>query len=356
MLLWASLFCLCPMMGQQKMEKITYFGHLYLESKINGIPALLAFDTGAPYTCIDSIYLSDSDIDYKMIGQAQMGGSGNSKETVRIIINELTYTIADKEYKSKISPIIQLKPILGDQADGLLGIDNMGGKVIMIDYINEQIGFWEHLDDTIGFSSIPIRYENNRIFVPLNVTIREGETISGEALVDLGSGGTVDLTSAVAQKYDLGSIVPQMQYSYLYGGIGGESSGIDFRAQSASIGGFTLNNITMAFSNNTIGAFASKEYIGVIGNDFWERFDMIIDLSGKRIYLKPNAKFSQPFESPVNGFAYTDRSRTLGYWIVNCLYIDSNAEKAGLQHGDQITAINGRSVKEIGFEEQKDFF
>lgn len=354
-LLFAAITCLGPLMGQQKMDKVTYFGHLYLESKINGKPARLAFDTGAPLTCIDSTYLADSKLSYKMIGRANMGGSGNSMETVRIIVNELTYTFAGKEHTSYISPIIQLKPILGDQADGILGIDNMDGKIIVIDYANQQMGFWDQLGDTTGYTSIPIRYENNRIFVPLRVSISD-KTIEGEALIDLGSGGTVDLTSVVAKQYNLSDITPQMPYTFLHGGIGGESSGSDFRAKSASVGGFTLNNITIAFSNNTVGALAGKEYIGIVGNDFWERFDMIIDLSGRRLYLKPNALFDQPFKCSVQGFAYTDRSHTLGYWVVNCLYSNSNAEKAGLQRGDHIIAVNGRSVKEIAFDEQKNFF
>ena len=51
------------------------------------------------------------------------------------------------------------------------------------------------------------------------------------------------------------------------------------------------------------------------------------------------------------GFSITDRSRTLGCWVVNCLYEGSNAEKAGLKGGDHITLLNGRSVKEMDFKE-----
>ena len=47
---------------------------------------------------------------------------------MRIIIDELTYTVDEKEYQSHISPIIQLKPILGDYADYILGIDKLKAK------------------------------------------------------------------------------------------------------------------------------------------------------------------------------------------------------------------------------------
>ena len=58
----------------------------------------------------------------------------------------------------------------------------------------------------------------------------------------------------------------------------------------------------------------------------------------------------------MRGFAYIDRSRTLGYWIVNSLAEESNAESAGLKNGDHIVAVNGRDVKDISFVEQKTFF
>ena len=352
----AVSLCCSHLMGQQEMSKVSYFSHLYLETTVNGKPARLAFDTGAPYTCIDSTYLADSKLQYKNMGRAQMGGAGNTQASVRIILNELTYIVADKEYTSKISPVIQLKPILGDQADGILGIDNMGGKVIAINYVDEMMGFWNQLGDTNGYTSIPIRYKDDCIYVPLKIAIHDDNTIEGEALMDLGSGGSVTLTSAVANQHRVKEITPQMHYTFLYGGIGGAASGSDFRAKSASVGGFTLNDITMDYSDNTEGALSDREYIAIVGNDFWERFDMIIDLNGNRLYLRPNVKFNDPFKSPVRGFSYTDRSHTLGCWVVNCLYNDSNAEKAGLRNGDCIKEINGRNVSDISFEEQQHFF
>ena len=39
-----AFLCLTPLMGQQVMEKITYYGHLYLESEVNGKKASFAFD------------------------------------------------------------------------------------------------------------------------------------------------------------------------------------------------------------------------------------------------------------------------------------------------------------------------
>lgn len=353
-----AILCCGLVMGQQRMEDATYYGHLYLKSTINGHMARLAFDTGSPYLCLDSTYQADSGYSYKNVIQANMGGSGNNRENVRAVVDELTYTLAGQTHKTKIAPIFSLKPILGDYADGILGMSELDGKVIAIDYAKQKVGFWDSMEisDTKGYTLIPIRYEGTRIFVPIKVTVDDGKVIEGEGLMDLGSGNSVTLTSVVAEQYGLKNITPLIHFNSLHGGIGGESSSCDFRADHVTIGPFVLNGVTMDFSNNTGGSLSSKEYIGIVGNDIWERFDMIVDLSRQKLYLKPNGDFEKPFAAPVLGFSYTDRSQTLGYWVVNGLYRDSNAEKAGLQHGDHIIAVNGRSVKDIDMAEQRNYF
>lgn len=353
----ATFFCL-QIFGQKNTSDIKYYSHIYVQSEINGQPANLAFDTGSPYTCLDSTFFAGCTYKYKNMGKAQMGGSGNKKEFVRIIIGELTYTAGGKEYTSKVSPIFQLKPIIGDYADGLLGISDFSGKIISIDYKNEKMAFLDKLDnaDIDGFTKITIRYANNRIYVPITVTASKDKVITGEALVDLGSGGTVTFTAAVAKQHSLRNISPVLTYALAHGGVGGEAAGCYFRAEKASIGPFSLSDVVMDYSLNTGGALAASEYIGIVGNDFWERFDMIMDLPGKTLYLRPNQNYSKPFKCPVEGFAYTDRSKTLGCWVVNCIIKDSNAEKAGLKNKDQILTINGKDVKTISLDEQKTLF
>ena len=79
LLLLTAVFCFSALLGQQ-MNKILYFGHLYLESKVNGKTARLVFDTGSPYTCIDSIFVADSNLQYSKIVEGRMGGAGNSQK------------------------------------------------------------------------------------------------------------------------------------------------------------------------------------------------------------------------------------------------------------------------------------
>ena len=80
---------------------------------------------------------------------------------------------------------------------------------------------------------------------------------------------------------------------------------------------------------------------------------MIIDLKGKKLYLKPNSSFNKESFFNTLGFAFTDRSKTLGCWVVNGLYHGSDAEKAGLKGGDRIVEFNGKDVKSLSEVEQE---
>lgn len=354
-----ALVCAVCLQGQNKLLDVKYYSHLYLNSQVNGMPAHLLFDTGSPYVCLDSIYFAQSTYKYKNLGNATMGGAGNNEKVkVKIIMGELTYIIGDEEYRSSVSPIVPLKPIVGDYIDGIMGITEIKNKAIVIDYKNKKMGFFDKLEeaDIKGYTAIPLRCANNRFYVTLDVAINKDLVLSGEVLVDLGSGGGITFTSQIAKKYHLKRIKPAI-YSYAKnGGIGGEVSVGIFRVQSCNIGGFEIEKPIAEFSMNTGGALADKEYMAIAGNDIWERFDLIIDPAGRKFYLRPNADFAKPFESPVKGFVYTDRSKTLGCWVVNSLVKDSNAEKAGLKISDRILKINGQSIKEIDIDLQQTLF
>ena len=118
--------------------------------------------------------------------------------------------------------------------------------------------------ETTGFTKIAIKYENSKILVPITVTARKDKTITGDALLDLGSGGSVSLTSVVAKQYSLKDITPTLSFELAHGGVGGEASYRDFRAEKVIIGSFSFNDVIMDYSQNTGGALASNNYIPIL--------------------------------------------------------------------------------------------
>lgn len=354
----AGFATLCPFnsVAQTTMNDMSYLGHhIYFKSEINGISARFIFDTGADFLYLDSTYLANSGLKFDKIGYAMLGGVGEKKQKTRMILGETKLNLFGKQYKPDMTPIIQLKPILGDVADGIIGVAGFADKVIIIDYINEKICFADQLTaaHTNGFVPIDIEVVSNRIYLPVSVAVDNNISLTGKAMMDLGSGSTIILSASAAREYKIDNIKDMTGYTMENGGIGGKSSGYVFRARKATIASFDLNDIVMNYSTDSKGALSNREgHIGIIGNKVWERFHVIIDIKNKKLYLKPNDSLKTEFEFNNLGFTFTDRSKTLGCWVVNGLYDGSDAQKAGLKGGDKIIEINGKDVKNIGIAEQ----
>ena len=334
-------------LSRKEWAGMDFFRHVYLDVAVKGKDAHFVLDTGAPYSIPDSTFIASNGFKYKNTFRARMGGTGDGISTVTAINNEFTYSIGSTEYKARISPIVPLKQILGDYADGLVGLSEVGDAVIAIDFPNGKIGFWDKVEkeDLEGFTAIPVEYENKQILIPTRVRIRDGITVEGKFIMDLGSPYSATLTRVTSEKYGLETVQPVMTATMAVGGIGGSSSRRDFRALGLDLGPFALNDIVMEYSLNNDGALADSVWEGLLGNEIWSRFDMIIDAPHGMLYLRPNAAFADPFDCPVKGFSATYRTQTLGCWTVNSLYDGSNAQKAGLRGGDRIVAVNGRDVK-----------
>jgi hypothetical protein len=52
-----------------------------------------------------------------------------------------------------------------------------------------------------------------------------------------------------------------------------------------SVAGHGLRNVTVWFSTDTNGKFASTSVAGLLGNSFWSRFDVTLDYRRHAAYI-----------------------------------------------------------------------
>lgn len=339
--------------------QIVYRGHLYVSGVADGFKGNFVFDTGASNFYYDSTYYAGNNYHYTNFFSAKLPGAGATPQSVEVISDTVSFKFGNNLYQTKIVPILKLKPILGDFADGILGMEYFYNSVLEINYEHEYMRRFQSIDsvDVSNYSKIKLKKDGNRLFIPLKVNINDTLTIEGDYQLDLGAGGTVGFTSSTANKYHLlENIEEKIPYFTKYGGVGGESSSYVFRALSLQIGDFVFNKVTMSFSMDKSGAMASNKHMGLLGNRIYERFNVFIDFTNNDLYLKPNSKFENEFKFSKLGFSYVDRNQTMNAWIVTGFYRGSNAEKQGLKIDDKITAVNGIDIHQIKYESQKEFF
>lgn len=202
------------------------------------------------------------------------------------------------------------------------------------------------------YVKLEARFENNRIDVRARLQIDDKNTLEGWFRMDLGCGSTVILTNEAASTLNLGEL-PKACFRTQAGGIGGASEEVIIRAAQFRMAD-TLENLVMKYSLNKKGALSSdRPYLGLIGNGIWSLYDIILDPANASVWVKRNTDKGTYIQSSATHMATFDRTDICEGWVVHGLYKGGIAEKAGIEIGDIVVAINDRPVKEISWEEQR---
>ena len=322
------------------------------------IPVTLIYDTGADFLYLDEDYLKLNHLQnaFGRKGKATMGGAGNGEpERIDIFIDPITVHCGAREYQNEITPIIKLRDLLGCYTDGLLGNTHLLMNPLEINfsesYLRQLKGplLAEQLDNYVKLDA---RFEDNRIDVKATLQIDDENSLEGWFRMDLGCGSTIILTNETASAFNFMD-VPKAYFCTQAGGIGGGSEEVTIRAAKFCMAD-TLENLVIDYSLNEKGALSSdRPYIGIIGNEIWSLYDIVLDPVSSSVWVKRNENQGTYAQSSVTHMATVDRTDICGGWIVNGLYKGGVAEQAGIEIGDIIVAINNRPVKEITWEEQR---
>lgn len=116
---------------------------------------------------------------------------------------------------------------------------------------------------------------------------------------------------------------------------------------SVDLGKFKLKNLNISVSTDSLGALADTNYMGIIGNDLLDDFNILFDHQKEKIWIKPNKNFNK---NPRNLFRGISFLETKQKWIVREIVENSEAYQQGVRINDEIIEINYVSVKDIDFD------
>ena len=175
--------------------------------------------------------------------------------------------------------------------------------------------------------------------------------------MDTGSGSSIDFTSKTVSQYGLDTITAKRYFTdFSQLGIGDKKQEmiVDMLSDTLVIGSDTICRLPISYVPEGVGAMSDRPYLGIVGNDIWEDFNIIIDVQNSALYLrrfKPQAP-----ERATYDYFFRNRTDICRGWIVSGLIRGGDAVKAGMEIGDTITAINGKAVSEYSWDEESDIF
>lgn len=359
-LLTSIMACILSVSAEIPEKAIPFIldSHVYIQGVVaDTIPVSLIYDTGADRLYMDKDYMDLSSfgkLPYRK-GKAKMGGAGNDGlQTVTVIIDTIPLKMGDVVYKEHITPIINLREILGRHTDGMIGNNAMFDRPLLVNYTD---GYLLSLDSITapmleGYTKLPAHFNDNRIDIECELAIDSTQIVKGTFRLDLGCGSTIILTNATRKSLDLTG-KPQARCYYSNMGVGGDGTDVNFRADSFKFLD-ELHNVVVSASYNTEGSLSDRGHVGIIGNDILCHYDLIIDAPNNALYAHRNSNTDDSYQkSSMIQMGYVDRTDITDGWIVSSMYEGGIAQKAGFEIDDIILSINGRPVKEITWEEQR---
>ena len=332
--------------------------YVFVEVRVNGREASFAFDTGAQGTAINSDLARRMGIKASFNATA-VGADGPVQVSVApgqwVELGSLSFGRVDLI----LVPLAHLEERLGRPIDGIVGSDLLDGRVVVVDQDRRVI----EISDRRTFRSADWGEPCTLSGVPGHMTVRgaiqllDGAWVEGPFVVDSGAGRFLTLATPFSQQYDLESRVGP---TYLIPGGGAGIAGS--RQRVGHVRGFRFCDLEVrgdkhleesagipaSLSQVTSGVLSRRSLAGLLGSGILNRFNIAYDASGRRMYLRRNARSGDPFRSDASGLVLLRRPG--GEVRVVEIVPGSSADRAGIRPGDVLRSIDGAQTAPITLE------
>lgn len=224
---------------------------------------------------------------------------------------------------------------------GGIGYELLKQVALRIDFDRKELVMWD---------SATFRYRGRGIKVPLvlhgHVPVVRGtvDGTSGDFEIDSGAEDSLSLNTPFVQSNDILHKYAARIHGFAGEGVGGRENAYFVRVRKFELGGVEVSSIVTELSQETAGATAESDISGLVGVGVLKRFNIVLDYGSKSLYLEPNANYKLP--SVFNRAGFAPRITSAGLLVIS-VFPNTPASEAGIQPGDQIVSIDGRSGSEL---------
>lgn len=227
--------------------------------------------------------------------QAQLPGAGNGSPTPVIMSESMSFSSGACKFDNQRIIILQGSSFDNSPTDGVIGYSYFGHYKVEVNYDNKTITLHEPSQtiDESGWETIPLTFNrNNWPFMTLKLSMENEQPIPLNVYIDYASSLAVELSITPEIKV---KVPDKFEGEFNGYGFSGDIKGKTARASKCIIGKYELDNVTTTFFEGHSRS-KDKSADGTVSNDFLRRFNLIFDYGNKRLLIKPNDSFNEPFE------------------------------------------------------------
>jgi hypothetical protein len=325
--------------------------HVWVKASINGAPpADFLYDTGASITVIDSAYAARIGLETE--GHIEAMGAGSSGAATFAVLKSLRVESADSdgvELQDQRVGVLSvsgtLAPFFWRDCAGVIGYSFISQFVNEVDFDRSVLTLYDAR--SFNYQGSGARFPMTMAGTVPVVRMRLDGKLEGEFRLDVGSNSTVDLHGPFVREHKL----DPGRHGALEvsgAGFGGEFSSKITRLKRIDIGPFGWDDPLVSLSGATVGALASEDFAGNVGNHILERFKCTFDYDRHAVFLEPGAKYAERDHFSRTGLQlarYGDDVRA-GQVVAH-----SPAASAGIEEGDLVISLEGKPILDYGMDE-----
>lgn len=223
-----------------------------------------------------------------------LGGAGKGNGQNASFSDAMSYSLGNREFKNQRIVVLQTDHFKGFPNDGTVGYSLFGHFAVEIDYDRSTLILHDPAEfrPDPSWTEIPIYFRNNNIpWLDARIVIENGEPVTVSCYIDYASSEAIELLLRTGQKFVAPKATDEV---YLGRGLSGDIIGKRGIIAKVLIGQHEIRNVLATF---TAAEVRSKQQgaDGVIANNLLRRFNLIFDYANKKLYIKPNSCFNEPF-------------------------------------------------------------
>ena len=359
-----------------------------VEVEVNGTTLSFILDTGVKSTILFSLEKADS-LQLRNTSPVQLQGlgPGGSVEALRSLNNKISVGKAvdwNHELFIIFNSTLNFSPRMGIPIHGILGNEFFQNFIVKINYSAEMITIYDPAEYPLkkckNCEDLPLNFVGSKPYISLNVA-SETRQEQVKLLVDSGS-------SDVMWLFDVRDFIKEDFKNYYEDFLGLGLSGNIFwkraKKHELIVGKYKLKEVSTSFPEEDaiLKARYYEDRDGSIGGGFLSRFTVTFDYGNKKMRLRKNNTFNDPFNYNMSGLTLEHAGMELvkeerhanvnsnkentneslnrnsisittelhfslvPKYIVADVREGSPAALAGVQNGDEVITINGRPCYE----------
>lgn len=312
-------------------------GVVIVNAKLDDFPDTLNFimDTGSSGISLDS-----STVDYFKLKPTPtdrtIRGIAGVKKVGFLYKRKLSfnkYEVDNLDFH--VNDYSVLSSVYGIRIDGIIGFSVFNRYIVKIDYDSMRIDIC---------SQGTIRYPKGGFLLkpvigtlPVHrARVKDQDAFDSRFLHDMGAAVCIMLSKDFVE--DSGLLKRKRKLYPKEGeGIGGKISMEITIVRELKIGPYRFKNVPAYVFEDKFNITSYPYQAGLIGNDIFRRFNVILNYEKRDIYLTPNSHFKEPFNYAYVGMEIYTMDEII---FVGGISKGSPADLAGLKDDDIIIAVN----------------